>query len=88
MALDDFQVLTIRGRSRVDLKNRRADKGHAEEMQHFSRAILGREPLSITQRDGIRAAICCLRAFESARSGEVVAIDSTLWHPGAESYEV
>ena len=84
MALDDFQTLTIRGRTRVDLRNRRADKGHTAEMEHFAQAILGKVPLSITQRDGIRACICCLKIFESARRGQSVPIDSQLWNPVAE----
>ncbi len=79
MALDDFQSLTVRGRQRLDQRNRRGDKGHTAEMEHFARAIRGQEPLAIDQRDGIRAAICCLRLFESARQGEPIEIDPALW---------
>jgi len=79
IALDDFRRLTIRGRRRLDLKNRRGDKGHDAEMQHFADAVLGRSPLEVTHRDGIRGTVCCLKLFESVISGEPVEIDAAIW---------
>ena len=84
MALDDFQSLTVRGRTRLDFKNRRGDKGHGAEMEHFAQAILGKTALAISQRDGIRACMCCLKLFESARRGEPLPLDAQLWNPPAD----
>ena len=79
IALDDYRRLTVRGSQRHDVRNRRADKGHRAEMRHFASAVRGEQPLAITHEDGIRATVCCLKIFESVKSGEKVAIDSSLW---------
>ena len=75
MALDDYKNLVVRGKKRLDIQNKKADKGHIAELQHFSKAIRGREPLQLTHIEGIRATICCLKIFESAKKGEPVDID-------------
>jgi len=79
VALDDYRRLTARGRERLDLKDRRGDKGHNAEMQHFTDAILGRARPEITYVEGIRATICCLKIFESVKTGEPVEIDPEEW---------
>lgn len=79
IAMDDFNRLTVRGRTRIEERNRRGDKGHDAEMAHFSRVLLGREPLLVDHRDGIRATVCCLNIFESARQGVPMPIVSDLW---------
>jgi len=75
IAMDDFSTLSVRGKQRLDLKNRRGDKGHEAEMQHFARAILGRQPPEITRYDGIRGTVCCLKIFDSVKTGGRVDID-------------
>lgn len=76
IALDDYQTLTMRGGRRTDERNRRGDKGHTAELEHFARALAGKEPLSVTHEDGIWATLGCLKIFESARRGEPVALGS------------
>jgi len=78
VALDDYRRLTVRGRERLDLKNRRGDKGHDAEMQHFTDAILGRARPEVTYVEGIRATICCLKLFESVKTAEPVEIDAAI----------
>lgn len=78
-ALDDFQRLTIRGTKRVDLKNRRGDKGHDAEMKHFAAAALGKETPQITHLDGIRGTICCLKLYDSVKTKRRVEIDMSHW---------
>jgi len=79
VAMDDFRTLTIRGGRRVNAQNRRGDKGHDAEMRHFARAILGKEPADITQIDGIRATVCCLKIFESVNTRQRMEIDMGEW---------
>ncbi len=79
IAMDDFQTLTIRGRQRVDSRNRRGDKGHDAEMGHFTDAVLGKCPPSITHLDGIRATACCLEIVQSVQRGEPIELDRSLW---------
>jgi len=70
IAMDDFQSLTIRGKQRLDAKNSKGDKGHSEELAHFSSAILGRTKPEITYLDGILGTICSLKIWESVITGE------------------
>lgn len=75
IAINDYRTLTVRGASEKDVKHRRIDKGHAEELQHFADAVQGKvEPL-IGLRDGIQATMCCLAILESIRTREPVNID-------------
>ncbi len=75
LVLDDYKEVTIRGKKYFDTQNKKMDKGHTAELEHFSNAIRGKEPLTITHRDGIRGTVCCLKIFESAKTGEPVDID-------------
>jgi predicted dehydrogenase len=74
--LDDYKTLSIVGAGpRVQIREKSRDKGHDAEFAHFGRALRGEEALNVTHRDGVRAAICCLKILESIRSGEQVDID-------------
>jgi len=75
IALDDYSHLTMRGKKRLDHRNRRGDKGHHAELAHFAQALRGKESLAVTHYDGIRATVCCLKIFESVKTGERVAIE-------------
>lgn len=70
IVLDDYKQLTVRGPQRIDVKHRRADKGHAQELEHFVRAIRGEEPPAISLHDGLQATRWCLKLREAARDGE------------------
>jgi predicted dehydrogenase len=73
--VDDFAQLTMRGKKRVDRRDRRPDKGHANELLHFVQTIQGHEPLNVSERDGIRATVCCLKILESIQLGTAVPMD-------------
>ncbi|MCZ6675714.1 MAG: Gfo/Idh/MocA family oxidoreductase, partial [Candidatus Poribacteria bacterium] len=75
IALDDYRHVTVRGKKRVDRRNRKGDKGHTAELAHFAQALRGEESLAVTHYDGIRATVCCLKIFESVKTGEPVAIE-------------
>ncbi len=75
LVLDDYKDVTIRGKKHFDIHNKKIDKGHIAELTHFSNAIRGKEPLTLTHREGIRATVCCLKIFESAKTGEPVDIN-------------
>ena len=68
ITMDDFRRLRISGAKRIDQRQRRADKGHNAEMEHFSDVINGRATPLITLEDGLRATEICLAIIESARS--------------------
>jgi len=76
IAMDDYRRLTVRGARRIDAKSRRPDKGHDAELQHFADAIQGLVLPAVTYKDGVRAAVCCLRMIESARVAGAAGIDS------------
>src|SRR5882724_3721026 len=69
--LDDFSSLESYG---VDLRKsqEKADKGHAQLLQHFIQAVRGETALEITACDGVRATLCALKALESIRTGTFV----------------
>ena len=70
MVLDDFRTLLVDG------KGFRAsdEKGHAEEIAAFLRAVRGVAPLEVTVRDGVRATALALAVMESAATGKAVAV--------------
>ena len=84
VALDDFHSLTIRGKKRIDVRHRRADKGHAAELTHFADAVLGKAPPQTTHLDGIRATICCLKLLDSVKSGQPQEIDLSGFYAAIE----
>lgn len=51
------------------------DKGHAQAMAAFAAAIVSGERYGINAIDGARATICALKAYDSIRSNQPVAID-------------
>jgi predicted dehydrogenase len=75
VVLDDFRSLTVRGRKRLDVRDRRGDKGHAAEIEHFGRVLRGEETAKVNAVDGLRAAVVCLKVLESVESGERVDVD-------------
>lgn len=72
--LDDFAKLTVHGR-KVEKHGAglRRSMGHAEELQHFVRAIRGEPNELLTWEDASLATLCMFAAQQSIRTG--VAID-------------
>ncbi len=72
--LDDFAKLTIHGHKvRKHGTGVRKSMGHAEELQHFVRAIRGEPNDLLTWEDASLATLCMFAAQESIRTG--VAVD-------------
>jgi predicted dehydrogenase/threonine dehydrogenase-like Zn-dependent dehydrogenase len=72
--LDDFARLTVHGRKVKKLGTGvRRSMGHAEELQHFVRAIRGQPNSLLTWEDASLATLCMFAAQESIRTG--VAVD-------------
>jgi predicted dehydrogenase/threonine dehydrogenase-like Zn-dependent dehydrogenase len=70
VVLDDFRTLLVDGRG-----FRASDeKGHAEEIAAFLRAVRGVAPLEVTVRDGVRATALALAVMESAATGKAVTV--------------
>ncbi|MCG8650524.1 MAG: bi-domain-containing oxidoreductase [Pirellulales bacterium] len=67
IVMDDYRQLTMRGKQRLDLRERKVNKGHAAELEHFTDAITGKCESSINIHDGIAATRWALAAIESAR---------------------
>ena len=80
VTMDDFRRLTIGGAQRIDQRQRRADKGHNDEMEHFADVISGKAVPLITVEDGLRATAVCLAIIESARQGVTVSLDDSRVH--------
>jgi predicted dehydrogenase len=72
--IDDFKSLIVRGSRRQDIKLRKIDKGHYNEIIDFLNTMKGEKSLSITVEDGIRATVCSLKALESLRAQKPVTI--------------
>jgi len=75
IAMDDYTDLTIRGKKRIDTRNRQGDKGHDAEMEHFANVMLGLEEPQITYIDGVRGTVCCLKIWESVQTGTIQPIE-------------
>ena len=67
--MDDYHHLHVRGTARIDKKQRRTDKGHHAEFEHFVDVITGKTQPAITWFDGIQATRVCLAILDSARRG-------------------
>jgi len=75
IVLDDYKSLTIRGEKHIHCKNKKINKGHTLEFNHFKKAILGKVVPEVSHVDGIRTTLCCLKIFESIKTGKPVCID-------------
>jgi predicted dehydrogenase/threonine dehydrogenase-like Zn-dependent dehydrogenase len=72
--LDDFAKLTVHGRKvKKHGTGLRKSMGHAEELEHFVRAIRGEPNDLLTWEDASLATLCMFAAQESIRTG--VAVD-------------
>jgi predicted dehydrogenase/threonine dehydrogenase-like Zn-dependent dehydrogenase len=60
--LEDFKSLVVSGMPGRSRRLRVADKGHRALLRHFLNAVRGREPLRVSARDGLRAALCAAAA--------------------------
>ncbi len=72
--MDNFEVLDVYGEKRTKSSSHVSDKGHKQLLDHFCNAVLGKNVLAITARDGLRATLCGLKALESVSSGTIVSI--------------
>ncbi len=75
ISLDDYVKLTIRGKRRLDTVNRKGDKGHVTELNHFTDALLGKTPSDISYIDGIRGTVGCLKIWESMKEGATLPLN-------------
>lgn len=66
--LDDFKSLVVSGMPSRSRRLRVADKGHRALLRHFFDAVRGREPLRVSARDGLRAALCAAAAQRALAS--------------------
>ena len=66
--LDDFKSLVLSGMPGRSRRLRVADKGHRALLRHFLDAVRGREPLQVSARDGLRAALCAAAAQRALAS--------------------
>lgn len=71
--LDDFSTLTVHGRKVKKHGTRlRRSMGHAEELQHFVRAIQGEPNSLLTWEEASLATLCMFAAQESIRTGAAI----------------
>lgn len=66
--LEDFKSLVVSGMPGRSRRLRVADKGHRVLLRHFLDAVRGREPLRVSVRDGLRAALCAAAAQRALAS--------------------
>lgn len=66
--LEDFKSLVVSGMPGRSRRLRVADKGHRALLRHFLDAVRGREPLLVSARDGLRAALCAAAAQRALAS--------------------
>lgn len=66
--LEDFKSLVVSGMPGRSRRLRVADKGHRVLLRHFFDAVRGREPLRVSARDGLRAALCAAAAQRALAS--------------------
>lgn len=66
--LEDFKSLVVSGMPGRSRRLRVADKGHRVLLRHFLDAVRGREPLRVSARDGLRAALCAAAAQRALAS--------------------
>ena len=66
--LEDFKSLVLSGMPGRSRRLRVADKGHRALLRHFLDAVRGREPLQVSARDGLRAALCAAAAQRALAS--------------------
>lgn len=66
--MDDFKSLVVSGMPGRSRRLRVADKGHRVLLRHFLDAVRGREPLRVSARDGLRAALCAAAAQRALAS--------------------
>lgn len=66
--LEDFKSLVVSGMPGRSRRLRVADKGHRALLRHFLDAVRGREPLRVSARDGLRAALCAAAAQRALAS--------------------
>jgi predicted dehydrogenase/threonine dehydrogenase-like Zn-dependent dehydrogenase len=66
--LDDFRTLEVHGLDRSGLRTRTIEKGQAEQLDNFYRALRGEADLGVTAEDGRRATWCAEQAVAPQRA--------------------
>jgi predicted dehydrogenase len=69
LVLDDFRTLEVHGLDRSGLRTRAIEKGQAEQLENFYRALRGEADLGVTAEDGRRATWCAEQAVIPQRDG-------------------
>jgi predicted dehydrogenase len=60
--LDDYRTLEVFGLDKPGLRTRTIEKGQAEQLENFHRALKGDADLGVTAQDGLRATWCAEQA--------------------------
>ncbi|NLN92074.1 MAG: Gfo/Idh/MocA family oxidoreductase [Candidatus Hydrogenedens sp.] len=66
VVIKDFKQLTPYGLGGKEIRKRRVDKGHSALLAHFIGAVQGRESLSVSGEDGLRATRIAETALQQA----------------------
>ena len=74
--LEDFKSLVLSGMPGRSRRLRVADKGHRALLRHFLEAVRGREPLQVSARDGLRAALCAAAAQRALASRATESVEA------------
>ncbi|RLT53233.1 MAG: hypothetical protein DWI68_00870 [Chloroflexi bacterium] len=74
--LEDFKSLVLSGMPGRSRRLRVADKGHRALLRHFLDAVRGREPLQVSARDGLRAALCAAAAQRALASRATESVEA------------
>ncbi|MFH0777572.1 MAG: Gfo/Idh/MocA family oxidoreductase, partial [Candidatus Eisenbacteria bacterium] len=67
--IDDFIGLLLRGNKSEEIRLKRQDKGHYNELVEFLGALRGEKHLSVSLEESVAATVCTLKALESLRTG-------------------
>jgi hypothetical protein len=60
--IDDYLTLEVHGLEKKGLRTRTVEKGQAEQLENFHRALKGEANLGVTAEDGYRATWCAEQA--------------------------
>ncbi|HKC10515.1 MAG TPA: bi-domain-containing oxidoreductase [Vicinamibacteria bacterium] len=60
--IDDYRTLEVHGLEKKGLRTRTVEKGQAEQLENFHRALRGEADLGVTAEDGYRATWCAEQA--------------------------
>jgi predicted dehydrogenase/threonine dehydrogenase-like Zn-dependent dehydrogenase len=62
LIIDDYRTLEVHGLEKKGIRTRTVEKGQAEQLENFHRALKGEANLGVTAEDGYRATWCAEQA--------------------------